>query len=105
MHRIAILYGQPTEPAEFDRHYFDTHVPIVESLPGLRQFAWSKPRPLGEGVDVYFVAELWFDTAEDLKTALRSPEMAAAGADLQNFSVTSIRMFSGEVNVVAGTAV
>lgn len=99
MHRITILYGQPTDATEFDRHYFDTHVPITEGLPGLKRFAWSKPRPLSENADVYFVAELWFDTAEDLKTALKSPEMAAAGADLQNFSVSSITMFSGEVTV------
>lgn len=97
MHRITILYGKPTDPASFDSHYFDNHVPLAGGLPGLKRFTWSKPRPLGEGVDVYFSAELWFDSAEDLKTALKSPEMAAAAADTQNFSVSSITMFSGEV--------
>ncbi len=98
MHRLTIQYGHPTDAAEFDRHYFDNHVPIAQGLPGLKRFSWSKPRPLGEGVDVYFMAELWFDSAEELKTALKSPEMAAAGADLANISVASITMFSGEVN-------
>lgn len=98
MHRITIQYGKPTDAEVFDSHYFDVHVALAADLPGLKRFSWSKPRPLGENVDVYFVAELWFDSAEDVKTALKSPEMAATGADLANFSVDSITMFSGEVN-------
>lgn len=101
MHRITVQYGQPTDPAAFDSHYFDIHVPIAQGLPGLKRFTWSKPRPMSKSADVYFVAELWFDSAEDLKTAVKSPEMAAAGADLANFSVSSITMFSGEVNDAA----
>ncbi len=98
MHRISIQYGQPADAEAFDSHYFDVHVPIARGLPGLKRFTWSKPRPMGEGADAYFIAELWFDSADDLKAAIKSPEMAAAGADLANMSVASITMFSGEVN-------
>lgn len=100
MHRITIQYGQPADAAAFDSQYFDVHVPIVQGLPGLKRFIWSKPRPMGEGPDIYFIAELWFDSADDMKTATKSPEMAAAGADLANFSVDSVAMSSGEVNDV-----
>ena len=90
--------GQPVDAEAFDSHYFDVHVPIAQGLPGLKRFTWSKPRPMGENADAYFIAELWFDSADDLKAAIKSPEMAAAGADLANMSVASITMFSGEVN-------
>lgn len=100
MHRITIQYGKPTDAAAFDSHYFDVHVPIAHGLPGLKRFTWSKPRPMGKGPDIYFVAELWFDSADDMKAAIKSSEMAAAGADLANFSVASVTMSSGEVNEV-----
>ncbi len=96
MHRITIEYGAPIDAEEFDRYYRDVHVPIAAKLPGLRRFTTSRPRGLGTA-SPYFVAELWFDDADALKAALKSPEMAAAGADARTFEVESMLMFSGEV--------
>ncbi|MGO4258124.1 EthD family reductase [Marmoricola sp. RAF53] len=96
MHRITIQYAMPENPADFDEHYFTRHVELVRPLPGLAGFSWSKPRPLGGEQTVYLVAQLDFESADDLKGALRSAEMAAAGEDAAGLGVATT-MFSGEV--------
>ena len=96
MHCISIQYGQPAESEAFDDYYFGTHVPLASTLPNLRKVSWSKPRGLGTDAP-YLVVELWFDDGDALKTALKSPEMAATAADAAAFDVASATMFSGEV--------
>ena len=96
MHRLTIQYAEPADPEAFDRQYFDQHVALCKPLPGLRAAAFSKPRALGPGVCPYLVAELDFDDAESLKTALKSPEMAAVAADAGTLDAERV-MFTGEV--------
>jgi uncharacterized protein (TIGR02118 family) len=96
MHRITIQYGAPANPEAFDAYYAETHIPLASTLPGLRRFVRSHPRGLG-GEAPYFVAELWFDDADALKAALKSPEMAETAADAQTFDVASMTTFTGEV--------
>ena len=96
MHRVTIQYGIPEDPEAFDARYFGQHVPLVGPVPGLRAFTWSKPRPMGGEPKVYLVAQLDFDDADAMKSALRSPEMATAGADAQAIGVP-LTMFTGEV--------
>jgi uncharacterized protein (TIGR02118 family) len=96
VHRITIQYALPDDPAAFDAHYFERHILLVTPLPGLRAFAWSKPRPLGGDTLVYLVAELDFDDAASLKAALTSPQMQKAAADAAALGVPAT-MFTGEV--------
>jgi len=97
MHRVTIQYAVPADPEGFDDHYFHRHLPLVEPVPGLLGFSWSKPRPLGGEPSVYLVAQLDFADETALRTALASPEMAAAGADARSLGVP-MTMFSGEVH-------
>lgn len=101
MHRITIQYAAPDDPDGFDAHYRDVHVPLASGLPGLRRFSLSRPRALGVGDAPYLVAELWFDDADALKAALRSPEMAETAADaermVEEYAVAGTTMFTGEV--------
>jgi uncharacterized protein (TIGR02118 family) len=96
MHRITIEYGVPADPQAFDSYYVETHVPLASTLPGLRRFSRSHPRGLG-GDAPYFVAELWFDDEDALRSALKSSEMADTAADAQTFDVASMTMFTGAV--------
>ena len=101
MHRITIQYAAPADAAGFDAHYRDVHVPLASRLPGLRRFTLSRPRALGPGDAPYLVAELWFDDADAMKAALKSPEMAGTGADAERmreaFGVSGVTMFTGAV--------
>jgi uncharacterized protein (TIGR02118 family) len=96
MHRLTIQYAEPADPEAFDRQYFDQHVPLCKPLPGLRAATFSKPRALGRGFCPYLVAELDFEDAESLQTALKSPEMAAVAADAATLDAERV-MFTGEV--------
>jgi uncharacterized protein (TIGR02118 family) len=96
MHRLTIQYAEPADPEAFDAQYFDQHVALCKPLPGLRAATFSKPRVLGQGVCPYLVAELDFEDAESLRTALKSPEMAAVAADAATLDAERV-MFTGEV--------
>jgi uncharacterized protein (TIGR02118 family) len=96
MHRLTIQYETPADPDAFDEQFFGQHVPLCRPLPGLRAISLSKPRVLGEGSVPYLVAELDFDDAAALKTALRSPEMTAVAADAATLPAARV-MFTGEI--------
>jgi uncharacterized protein (TIGR02118 family) len=98
MFRVSVCYGQPTDPAAFDEYYEHNHVPLALKVPGLAGFTTGKCRSIapGQNPPYYMVASLLFGTAEDLKTAFKSPEMAAAGADVANFATGGATMYSTE---------
>ena len=96
MHRLTIQYAEPADPAAFDEHYFDQHVPLCRPLPGLVGMSFSKPRALGGDGAPYLVAQLDFADNDALRAALRSPEMAAVAADAETLPATRV-MFTGEV--------
>lgn len=97
MHRVTIQYAVPSDPEAFDERYFARHLPLVEPIPGLQGFSWSKPRPMGGEPTVYLVAQLDFADEAAMRTALSSPEMAAAGDDARSLGVP-MTMFTGEVH-------
>jgi uncharacterized protein (TIGR02118 family) len=42
MYRVTVCYGQPTDPAAFDRHYAEVHAPLVRAVPGLSGFTGAR---------------------------------------------------------------
>ena len=38
--KLVVLYTQPDDPDVFERHYAETHLPMVHQIPG-----FSAPRP------------------------------------------------------------
>jgi uncharacterized protein (TIGR02118 family) len=98
MFRISVCYGQPTDPTAFDEYYESTHTPLTLKVPGLVGFTTGKCRSLmpGREAPYYMVASLTFDTAEGLKSALKSPEMAAASTDVANFATGGVTLYSTE---------
>jgi uncharacterized protein (TIGR02118 family) len=92
------LYRTPEDPAEFERHYFETHVPLIEKTPGLlenrvhrviRQFV-GKP-------SYHLLAELVFESPEAMKRAFASEEWKASGENLQAWGgMDLVTMFSAE---------
>ncbi len=99
MNKLTVQYCDPADPAVFEEHYREVHVPLAAKIPGLRRYTLSKPHGLSATAP-YLVAELWFDDAAGLDAGLRSPEGAAASADVQNFAVGYVGMFTGEVEEV-----
>lgn len=88
MVKFVVAYSQPDDPDAFDRHYADTHIPLVQKIPNLRRFESGKVlgTPDGSPAPYYYLAELWFENAEELKASLGSAEGEAAGADVGKFA-------------------
>ena len=102
MTKLLVLYNQPRDPAAFNRYYFATHVPLAQKIPRLRTYIVSReaPRTLGSGTGPHLVAELHFDSAQDLDAALASPQGEAAKADLQNFADGGATLLAFETKTV-----
>jgi uncharacterized protein (TIGR02118 family) len=98
MHRVTIQYAAPADTASFDQRYREEHVPIAARLPGLRKVTLSHPRAM-QGDAPYLVAELWFEDADALKTALKSQEMAETGKHAAGLGA-EMTFFTGEVEEI-----
>jgi len=99
MVKLTVLYGPPTDPAAFDKYYLETHVPLADAVPGLRRNEVSRVSGSLDGsTPLYHLqAELYFDSADALTTALGSAEGATAAADLANFATGGVTMMISEV--------
>src|SRR5437870_5892538 len=88
MARIVVMYGPPKDPAAFDKHYFDTHVPIAKKIPGLRKYEVSQGpvvTPAGPS-SFHLIATLHFDDLAAIQNAFASAEGQAAAADVKTFA-------------------
>ena len=76
------IYETPADPQAFDRHYTEIHIPLGRQLPGLRRYTVSHDlAAVRGGQQFYLVAELEWDTMDDLQVAFESPEGRATAAD------------------------
>lgn len=83
MARMVMIFKNPKDTAAFDKHYFETHVPLAKRLAELRKYEVSRgPIATRGGIsDFHLVATLHFDSLEAIKAAFASPEGQACGAD------------------------
>ena len=80
--RFIVLYGTPADPVAFDRYSRDVHLPLAHRLPLLRSYTVARDASSVRGGDPsYLIAELEWDSMEDLRAAFASPEGRAASAD------------------------
>jgi len=88
MAQMVVIYKTPKDPAAFDRHYFEIHVPLAKKLPGLRKYEVSLgpiATPAG-GPAYHMVATLHFDDLAAIQRAFASPEGQAAAVDRRIFA-------------------
>jgi uncharacterized protein (TIGR02118 family) len=67
--RFLAVYDTPADPERFDRHYREIHIPLGLQLPGLRRYMVSRDIAALRGDACYMVAELEWDTMDDLRAA------------------------------------
>ena len=99
MVKLIALYAAPQDPAAFDRHYQEVHLPLVRKWPGLRRVELARitGTPGGGHAPYYQMAEMYFDDHDALRAALRSPEGRAAGEDLQRFAPGLVTLLYAQV--------
>ena len=98
--KLVVLYTQPADPAGFDRHYLDTHMPLVNSIPGLRRAETGRFIAAADGGEATYhrIASLYFDSLEALDAGLKTPEGAAAAKDYAQIAPPGSRMFATELD-------
>jgi uncharacterized protein (TIGR02118 family) len=84
--KLVALYKQPEDPEAFEQRYFEGHAPLVERIPGIQKNVITRFGRTLAGHGFYMMAEMYFADKDALKAALRSPEMAATGEDIQQFA-------------------
>src|ERR1700728_4996178 len=97
MARMVVIYRTPKNVEAFDRHYFETHVPLAKKIPGVRKYEVSDGTivtPVGNP-DVHRIGTVQFDDLETIKRAFASPEGQAAAADRRLYAPddSGVQMF------------
>jgi len=100
MVKLVVLYGPPTDPDAFERHYADTHTALATAVPGLRRFEAARGIATPDGSDLPYqrITELTFDNLEALQAGMSSDEGQAAVNDLPNFATGSVTLFIAEID-------
>lgn len=102
MAKVIALYGTPTDPAAFDRYYFDEHVPLAKKIPGLRAYEVTRGSigSLGGESPWYLIATLTFDSVASIEAALTSAEGQETAADLARFATGGVKVYFAETALV-----
>ena len=109
MHSLIAVWSAPSEEdrGAFEEHYRNEHAPKAAAVPNLQKLITTQTPEGLEGSDpaFYRVAEMVFESAEDLHEAEESEEWAAlredAGEMLERFDVT-MEVGIGERNAQDG---
>ena len=97
MYQLIALFHQPPDTVAFDRAYWETHVPLAKKIPGVVSLDVSKIIPGRDGTAKYYqIAVLNFADKDSFKTAMKSEENAAAGANLMTFARDLVEFFTAE---------
>jgi uncharacterized protein (TIGR02118 family) len=71
--KITVLYAQPNSVEEFDKHYFEKHVPMLHAIKEINKVEVSRPAagPNGPAPQYHLMTEVQFDSPEALKAVTR----------------------------------
>lgn len=101
MIKLTVLYGHPTDPAAFDKYYYETHIPLAKKMKGLKGWTLGKCQPLNpsEKPPYYMIVALYADSREQMEAILTSPEGQATVDDVANFATGGAEFIYSEEEV------
>src|SRR5687768_4146355 len=94
--KLTAFYKQPLDPGAFDEAYFNTHLPLIKKVPGLERTVITRFTRTLMGDEIYMMSEMYFTDSSALKAGMKSPEMAAAGENLNTFAAGLVTLLIGE---------
>jgi len=102
MAKLFAIYQQPKDPAAFDDYYFNKHVPLAKTIPGLKSYEVTRGDVMGMGGKhgVYLIAILEFESMAAIGAAMTSAQGQATAADLANFATAGVDVMMGETKLV-----
>ncbi len=98
MIKLTALYRKPEDVEGFEKHYFGVHIPLIKQIPGLKKIEITRitGAPMGEA-RYHLMAEMYYDSMEEMNAANASAEGRAAVRDLMGFASDIVTLFYGEV--------
>ena len=104
-HRRAGRTGNCARPlvdSVFDDYYFNKHLPLAKTVPGLRSYEVTRGDVMGMTGKhgAYLVAILEFDSMAAIQAAMASPQGQATVADLANFAGAGVDVMMAETRLV-----
>lgn len=98
MVKLIVTYGHPESPEAFEKYYFDTHLAIASKIKAEKvELSKMIGTPEGQQTSNYRMAELYFDSLEDLQQQMGSEEGQAAVNDIPNFATGGVDVSIAEV--------
>jgi len=101
MVKLIALYRKAEDAealAEFEKHYYEVHMPLVLKTPGLIKSEVAKITGLpGMENKYHLMAEMYYADMDAFNAAMATPEGRAAGKDLMGFAKQYVEMIIGEV--------
>ena len=87
MSKLLVMYSRPTDPAYFVKHVREVHMPLLDKLPGLREYTFGPAMSLDSKDDGFFwIFVGTYDSSAAIDVAFASAEGKAVMADIPNFS-------------------
>jgi len=97
MYQLIALFRQPSDVEAFDRAYTQEHLPLARKIPGVIAIDVSRFTPGKDGPAAYHqMSVLTFADRDSFKVAMKSPENAAAGANLNAFAAGLVDFYTAE---------
>lgn len=98
MAKLFAIYQQPEDTAAFESYYFNKHVPLAKTIPGLLSYEVTRGNVMGMSGKhgVYLVAVLEFASMEAIGAAMASSQGQATAADLANFAAAGVDVMMAE---------
>jgi uncharacterized protein (TIGR02118 family) len=86
--KVTVLYGQPKRPEDFEKYYFETHMPLVAAAKGSKRTETARCTPAADGSPgpFYRIFEIWFDDEADMTAITATAEWKKVVADVPNFA-------------------
>jgi uncharacterized protein (TIGR02118 family) len=86
--KITVLYGAPKDPAQFEKYYAETHMPMVYAVKEIKrtELAMGLPGPGDAPPPFYRIFEAWFDSPEHLKQVTGTAQWKKIVDDVPNFA-------------------
>ena len=86
--KLTVLYGTPKDPAQFEKYYAETHMPMVYAVKEIKrtEVAMGLPGPGGAPPPFYRIFEAWFDSPEHFKQVTGTAQWKKIGDDVPNFA-------------------
>ena len=95
MARLIAIYGTPKDKAAFDAYYFEKHVPLAKTIPGLKRYEVSTGPVVAPASTrgVHLVAIMHYETMANLNRGVSSPEGKATARDLVKFADGGVELY------------